>query len=114
MTTFSTKAALGAAILVGLAGGATAQSNEAFPAARMAQVIAVYHNDSEPKPSSTEALTYARMDMIRASFDVYLDQTPEVDALSPAVMARIESQFDDYIGAPAPSTLLFAKTPVSE
>ena len=106
-------------IAAGLAGlamtsAAVADGNEGLSATQMAEIIAIYHNDSEPKEADTERLTYARMDAIKVAFIEGLDTSPEVDSLSPVRMAVIKTQFADYLQIEPERPLTFVKSPVGE
>ena len=79
------------------AGLATAGENESFSSGQMAQIWSVYHNDSEPKASSTEQLTVTRISAINAAFDAVLEYQPEVDTLRASDMARISRAFDEAL-----------------
>lgn len=106
-----TQKALSAASLASLVltGAAWADMNEGLDATQMAKIIAIYHNDSEPKSFDTDALTYARMDVIKAAYDESLDISPEVDSLTAARMLIIKTQFAEVLQVEPDQPLVFAK-----
>lgn len=112
---FMTKTTIAAGLAgIALTSAAFADGNEGLSATKMAEIIAIYHNDAEPKDANTEALTFARMDAIKVAFNDGLDTSPEVDSLSPVRMAVIKTQFADYLQIEPPRPLTFVKAPVGE